>query len=562
MGFSDQLMVPPDSDPFIILPVELIQNILKFLPGDDLLRVSCVSRNFRSVINYVRLFRDLCQRTSNSETGEWTLECREKPSRLRLGQHLSESQTPDMDVNWKQIWIDLATIQKKHRDYIFSINGEGVYASSTDRDDQGLSNTLHAGSSFWSSVGTVSTTQNESITYKLVQPVCVVTAVEIFPFKAVFHHGLPTYGPQRVRISIGYRPDSMHYVSEILTCGNVSEAQVFNIAPDLVLGSYIHIELMGRRSIQPADGLYYIVIKQVKVYGIPLGVLEMPDLASVLLREATFQGCQELSDKDVDLALQQLELGCAERLEKRTIGKSMLTVFAEMFRNYQYREAAQYAGSHESGVVLRDLVEYAELLESPPNGAPNHLYYQSLSATGTLLNEIESFALVKESTRTRDFNLLRRYISQDEAQDTVSDMIICTERMGDFIATSAQAETNSLVRKEMLREAMRVYYHATTWDKMIDMALELCYFGVIMRFFHVDRYQMNWPEMVAQVVQRHKSRNLGLQFAAIIVQHPRVTPDVHEAMGLQLSVQTLTNESWRRAIHRENSVIRNTSTQH
>ncbi|KNC82887.1 hypothetical protein SARC_04830 [Sphaeroforma arctica JP610] len=540
-------------DHFEILPAELIQNILRYLPGRDLLRVSCVSRNFRSVINYAELFRDLCQRTSRDDTGEWTIECRRRPPRLRLGkQHGKEfcsSPSAESDVNWKQIWTDLVNLQSKHRDYVYPLIDRGVYASTTDREDQILANTLHNGSSFWSSIGTTTTTPPECVAYKLVQPVCVVTAVEIFPFKAVSHHGLPTYGPQRVRISVGFSEHAWHYVSDIMVCGNISEAQVFNIAPDIVVGSHIKIELLGRRSIQPADGLYYIVLKQVKAYGIPLGVLDMPVLAELLLKEATSFGCNVLQDKAPEIALQQLESGFSDSLEARTEGKAMLVRFAAIFKRGDYINAAQYTGRSSAGPLLRDMVEYFEILEAEA-GDPTHLqYYRSLSETGIRLNENESLALVRESNRTRDYRLLSQYTSQDDVR--VTQNISCTERMGDLIVESARSERDGPVRKEMYLAAMRVYYHATTWDKMIDMLLELCYFGVIMNFPNGIQYQFNWPSMLAQVVERHNSRALGLQFAGIIVQHRRVGDEVHRTLGMQLSVKRRPHESWGKAIVRE-----------
>ncbi len=50
--------------------------------------------------------------------------------------------------------------------------------------------------------------------------------------------------------------------------------QTYRIAPALVSGGYLGIELIGRRTKQPQDDLYYTVLRYIRVLGLPFGALK------------------------------------------------------------------------------------------------------------------------------------------------------------------------------------------------------------------------------------------------------------------------------------------------
>jgi hypothetical protein len=72
------------------------------------------------------------------------------------------------------------------------------------------------------------------------------------------------------------------FVSEEYEIENVYERQVFKIAPRLVVGSVLRIDLIGKRQIQPIDDLYYTVFESVKCFGMPVFFVRSPN--SPLLR--------------------------------------------------------------------------------------------------------------------------------------------------------------------------------------------------------------------------------------------------------------------------------------
>lgn len=86
-----------------------------------------------------------------------------------------------------------------------------LVASSTDQPEEELDNVLDPECGpeapnqpcYWSSQGSEDEGSIESVTFSLHRHVCIVTAIQIRPFKAWFQHGSPIYAPKAVRIYIG-----------------------------------------------------------------------------------------------------------------------------------------------------------------------------------------------------------------------------------------------------------------------------------------------------------------------------------------------------------------------
>ncbi|KAJ3050988.1 hypothetical protein HK097_008029 [Rhizophlyctis rosea] len=158
----------------------------------------------------------------------------------------------------------------------------GLEASTEDDPGQTIQCTLEDSTrSFWSSKGTADDTSSEFIVYQMHQPICVVTRIEITPYKARFQRGMPIYAPRSVTVSVGFHKelDKMHYVSPMFPVANVDVPQSFDIKPTLVVGQYLRLDLHGRNQRQPNDNLFYTVLQSVKCYGLPLAAF--PDLLTL-----------------------------------------------------------------------------------------------------------------------------------------------------------------------------------------------------------------------------------------------------------------------------------------
>ncbi|GMN23093.1 hypothetical protein TIFTF001_051287, partial [Ficus carica] len=215
-------------------------------------------------------------------------------SRVSHVVELKQHETED-HVGSSSNWMERESMIKDHRVYAFlarccksldakSCIQEAISASSTDNyPTESISNTLEAGdrvgwrASYWSSTGQNDSRVPETLTYKLVSDLCVITKISIQPFQA-----------RAVRFRMGH-PKSPNfegdpsdelchddkfewtYTSQEFPMAHVSRLQKFKLPePVLCIGGYLQIELLGRVQRQEMDGLYYICVSHVQVVGHPL----------------------------------------------------------------------------------------------------------------------------------------------------------------------------------------------------------------------------------------------------------------------------------------------------
>ncbi|XP_042519555.1 F-box protein At4g00755-like isoform X2 [Macadamia integrifolia] len=88
---------------------------------------------------------------------------------------------------------------------------DAISASSTDNyPEESINNTLEASdrvegrASYWSSKGETNPEVPETLTYRLVSRLCVITEISIQPLKAFFQFGSPIYSAKAVRFRMGY----------------------------------------------------------------------------------------------------------------------------------------------------------------------------------------------------------------------------------------------------------------------------------------------------------------------------------------------------------------------
>ncbi|KAI9205475.1 uncharacterized protein BJ171DRAFT_500581 [Polychytrium aggregatum] len=151
----------------------------------------------------------------------------------------------------------------------------GIESSTFDNEKQTIHSVLdESPKSLWSSIGSKTADVDEFLTFRLIQPACIVTRIELIPFKAFYQRGAPVYGPREISVSIGFHTSlkRMHYTSERYQLENEHKVQVINIAPTLVVGEFVRLNLFGRFQKQSDDNLFYSTLQNVKCYGIPLGM--------------------------------------------------------------------------------------------------------------------------------------------------------------------------------------------------------------------------------------------------------------------------------------------------
>ncbi|KAF5480360.1 hypothetical protein F2P56_001119 [Juglans regia] len=200
-------------------------------------------------------------------------------------------------------------LKRDHRVYAFLTRGltpfmrgdcisEPISASSTDNyPGESIQNTLEPRdrvedrASYWSSKGESDPGVPETLIYKLVANLCVVTEIHVQPFQAYFQYGFPIYSSKAVRFRMGYprRPlrfdedkrDALlaahewmddefiwTYTSPEFPMAQENCLQKFKLPePVLCIGGILQVELLGRVQRQEMDGLYYICVSHVQVVG-------------------------------------------------------------------------------------------------------------------------------------------------------------------------------------------------------------------------------------------------------------------------------------------------------
>ncbi|PSS24347.1 F-box protein [Actinidia chinensis var. chinensis] len=203
--------------------------------------------------------------------------------------------------------VELETFEREHRVYAFLVQAlttftasdcvaGAISASSTDNyPKESIRNTLNPRNrvlrraSYWSSKGQRDPAVPETLIYKLIADVCVITEISVQPFQAYFQSGEPIYSAKSVRFRMGHPrsptviPNDLRdlplqlpaddkfiwtYTSQEFSMAQENSLQKFKLPePVLCIGGYLQIELLGRVQKQEMDDLYYICIAHVEVLG-------------------------------------------------------------------------------------------------------------------------------------------------------------------------------------------------------------------------------------------------------------------------------------------------------
>ncbi|GAV85590.1 F-box-like domain-containing protein [Cephalotus follicularis] len=248
----------------------------------DIVRASCVSRQWRNFVIMNGLSKQLCLRMF--------------PQLTRVD-HVIESSCnmkKPVDVGSSKS-MEWETSLREHRVYSFLARGftsfavrdcnrKGICASSTDNyPAESIHNTLEPRdridrrASYWSSKGQSNPQVPETLVYKLTGDLCAITEINIQPFQAYFQPGLPIYSAKSVRFQLGHKKSPVDpaddkfvwtYTSQEFPMAQENRLQTFKLPePLLCIGGFLRIELLGRVQRQEMDGLFYICVSHVQVMG-------------------------------------------------------------------------------------------------------------------------------------------------------------------------------------------------------------------------------------------------------------------------------------------------------
>ncbi|KAJ3125581.1 hypothetical protein HK098_008370 [Nowakowskiella sp. JEL0407] len=146
-----------------------------------------------------------------------------------------------------------------------------VASSTFDDAGQVAENTLHRNRMFWSSTGNPEPLIADCLIYTLLPPMGGVSRIEITAYQDVSDQGMPIYAPQFLRISIGFGPNisHMHYVGDVIPVQNSTETIVIELG-NLVIGTYLRVDLYGRHQTHSSNDLFYTCISLVQCFGAPI----------------------------------------------------------------------------------------------------------------------------------------------------------------------------------------------------------------------------------------------------------------------------------------------------
>ncbi|WKA07129.1 hypothetical protein VitviT2T_024991 [Vitis vinifera] len=263
----------------------------------DLVRVSTVSRLWRQFVIENGLSKQLCLRMLP--------EMSSLAGAIEINNMIETEEVQSNNMERK-------ILEKNHRVYAYLAQGltssmrtaciaRAISASSTDNyPEETIDNTLDPrdrirhSASYWSSEGEMDPSIPESLVYKLIANLCVVTEIHVQPFQAYFQFGHPIYSAKAVRFRMGHQMypmerggdaandpaagfDSLEdqyiwtYTSPEFPMAQENRLQKFKLPePALCIGGILQIELLGRVQKQEMDGLYYICVSHVQVVGRPL----------------------------------------------------------------------------------------------------------------------------------------------------------------------------------------------------------------------------------------------------------------------------------------------------
>eukprot|EP00474_Spongospora_subterranea_P010454 CRZ10912.1 hypothetical protein [Spongospora subterranea] len=340
----------------------------------------------------------------------------------------------------------------------YNVIDQGVYQSSSDDFSQGLDKTLdNRKSTFWSSTGSENQNSSDLLVYRLINGLCIIKRISITPFRAFYQRGMRCYSPMEARVVIRISENdesSTTFSSPWCQITNRDEPFEFPLGEVTVFGEWLRVELRGRWSKQSSDNLYYVCLRNVSAFGVPIAVAPDNMVVQVLYDYISGKGFSSLSFLEFCRKTHYNMEKVTNMIDR---GRERVKVIATCDRLIQ-----------ESNVML--LIPEASQLRDT-NEIRDHVV-NALNEHGGTEDVMQYLAVMYhfldvKFTEEESYFLATALIKVDEMiffHDLVSKFrITFSERLGDIFLTS-----------EKYYEAMVCYCGAVIPDKILSTCALLC----------------------------------------------------------------------------------------
>ncbi|KAI8920322.1 hypothetical protein DFJ77DRAFT_452188 [Powellomyces hirtus] len=541
-------------DPFSVLPVEISARILTLVDTASLPTISRVSKRWHTLnedpsVWRIRILKPslVHKRTTSDGHGE----IGEDGSYLKAfsrfypppdgiipttdvqesntGEDISRSRKAghrirflDFVVEPKQVFIELGKIACMGLNQKMPLLDSGIAASSEDDPTlQSIESTLDQNAqSFWSSKGSATPGSSEWLTYKLVQPICVVESLSIVPYKATYQRGMPIYAPREIEIRVGFTPDpeQMHYRSRVFPVQNQNVEQWFPLSPHLVVGGYLHLKMVGRYQTQPGDNLWYTVLQTVHCVGKPCGLIALShlNLTQSLLGFCEALKCDyepwygqrydsgSISSQQRNIRHRELaeEMALEMEPEVTKIEQVMesMDLIRTLVRASRWTDAMRLVAdsSPDTGLREPEFLEwfFESAAEGPGSVTQRLLYYFGRVAAGDSdLNEYEARTFARVTAQSGNLQTFWRCI--------VDDRIQCSEALGDIFFD------------HHVQLALQIYSRANVVDKVVDCFVHMEEYRAAIRLAILNTNEA--AEIVRDLVNRTEPRDAAVELAVVAI---------------------------------------------
>eukprot|EP01116_Phalansterium_solitarium_P001109 TRINITY_DN10891_c0_g1_i2.p1 TRINITY_DN10891_c0_g1~~TRINITY_DN10891_c0_g1_i2.p1 ORF type:complete len:589 (-),score=265.30 TRINITY_DN10891_c0_g1_i2:226-1992(-) len=465
---------------FGCLSAELVFAVFAFVDAPTLRTCAAVCRTWHSFANDDHLWRGLVARPSANRVYGWQLAA--------------------PDGKWKPLYYALAELDREWRAPALRPNLliDGVRASSTDHARQGIRETLKLEQEhcFWSSTGTADPDTDEFLVYRLRQAVSVVFSVTVKPYRAHYQQGQPAYHPRSVRISVGFSPDEFHYVGPTIAYPPDATSVSVELGPELVVGGFVRIDLLGRTQTQPADELFYTCVECTLGRGVPAGAL-----GNSVLRDAVVAFAVERAEfaQHAPSTLSdapELALRLASEIKHDLVSMQMASAALQRARELLAANRGIEAAQVVSDRKLKGVLRTSQTLELFQQRGWLFQYFTVLLRQQTTLTKAETLLLVEL--------LFKRSNPMAHLMAWFRSGLLCLSQ-----------ELGDMLRPHDLVLAAQVYLSSAVADKVIECLYELKNYARLIDFARRQKFKMNYAKLLADT---HAASVLeGLKFGAALV---------------------------------------------
>ncbi|KND00220.1 uncharacterized protein SPPG_04555 [Spizellomyces punctatus DAOM BR117] len=514
--------------------------------------------------------KDLVSPMSPASPSSFTLP---KSQDLRMPENAKKVRFTELIHDPKQFFREIGEVTIMAEQEPLDLLEQGLQASSEDDEQQTIACTLDdSARTFWSSKGTADMLSSEWLVYKLRQPVCIVTRVEITPYKARYQRGMPIYAPRYMTMSIGFspEPENMHFISELFPVENRNVSQSFNIKPTLVVGGYVRLHLHGRYQTQPGDNLYYTVLQSVRCFGIPIGLvadkqslsLPLMELADVLKCDYTpWYGVKEIVATQrlsrlktlmlptvMDRTTHAEALASIQRLLMRGEWKHAADILARTRCTDELRQADFLAWFFESAEAVSEIQSYSMWNEGRAADKGKQPMVEPETAASDWTRIFASVARKIASKKEKENDPVRYYLNRVlEGDDDLTEyeairfaeVAIADKQFGEFWDCligerfECTEDLGDLFRPHDVSFALSIYSRANVLDKIIDCLLAIGQYYSVIRLIRVTSHEYDFTPIIMQLLATAGIK-AAVQFSAILLREdPQLRRTVVWALGVE-----------------------------